>query len=770
MLVDKRLAAELTAAMLLLTSSNSRPIMSIPRLWFWSMPLLLTVLVGCGGDHGTSPRKDPVERIELGPEGGVLSSGDARAVLTVPADALTEKVAVSVEPAQTCPPGAIGQAYSFLPAGLTFDPPAMLMLTYDRQALPAGTDEATLAIGKAVDGVWQRLDNSVVDRDAGTVTVALGGFSVYGVIAGHSGEQPLGDPAVWDAVNTQICQVLDAAREVHLNTLLMLRGLERDFSVSGGDPGDYDDAEVTWMTVGMSQAQAALEEFITQAETLQSLEEGVAARMEASGKTAWSGKKIANWLIRKGLGDFGKKLTMVEDELRELIYEYAFFLVEESLDVCSGNLYCDDLKSLNCILRSVSGGRGLGRKPWLEENWDETVENAEIIWELSWPRLANINSQMLAVGGCATYRPIYQAFLNETMTDLCWEGMKCIADSYMKINKDRLQHSTGMRLGYRPKAAVTIAHPPDPGTPGGVVILVPVEDEFDELPIVVAAPPDEDGSLYLPEVYEGTYDIYVYRRGAYPSITENVTVRQGASDITISASLPLEGIEPGPFPAELAGDPSAALNPPPFTCVTCELVDSYAVEYRAQYVFTEIPFMVSRVEAETAFSFDIVDGQDLADTVVVEDRMTARLTYLGGDGFVYTPAEYDLTTTFAWTIVRRVVDGRESFSFAVEIIEPDQVTVGCTNFNNDPPLDCSSEVDSGVLPYLLSIPAGATGITMGYDIVERIGAGADFELIPDLTETQGTPGTGSYFHAFPDPNVSGSPMQYREIHLRLKEE
>lgn len=134
------------------------------------------LLTACGGGGG----KNKSEKI--GPVGGTATSGDGKASVTIPADALSNETAITVAPASNPPAGNIGTAYEFGPSGTTFNKPVTISIGYDEAALPSGVAESDLRMGTAVNGQWQAVSNSNTDTTTNIVTGTTDHFSIYAVV------------------------------------------------------------------------------------------------------------------------------------------------------------------------------------------------------------------------------------------------------------------------------------------------------------------------------------------------------------------------------------------------------------------------------------------------------------------------------------------------------------------------------------------------------------------------------------------------------------
>ena len=141
----------------------------------------------------------------IGPDGGVLATGDGNAGLDVPAGALGEQTDITAAPQATYPDDAgvvPGSVYEFGPDGLQFSQSALLTLAYTDAGLPSGMDEGTLRVHKVVGEAWEPVTGSVLDTVGNTVSAPINGFSTYGLLgvvrqAGEQKDGPGGQTLVW---------------------------------------------------------------------------------------------------------------------------------------------------------------------------------------------------------------------------------------------------------------------------------------------------------------------------------------------------------------------------------------------------------------------------------------------------------------------------------------------------------------------------------------------------------------------------------------------
>ena len=132
------------------------------------------------------------ESSPVDPVGGEVSLADGAVKLVFPANAVSEAIFITAQPATGLPaePGLIsGTAFDFGPDGIVFDQPVTLTIEYDPSDLPPGVPEERLGI-YTLHGdhpFWDPVDG-VVDVSNHTVSAAIDGFSTFSVIA--RAEQP----------------------------------------------------------------------------------------------------------------------------------------------------------------------------------------------------------------------------------------------------------------------------------------------------------------------------------------------------------------------------------------------------------------------------------------------------------------------------------------------------------------------------------------------------------------------------------------------------
>ena len=148
---------------------------------------LLAAALGCAASDTPAPSSPPSPTPpasppnRIGAAGGSVSEPGGRATLTVPANALSSAVTITITTAAATPAGAIGTAYEIGPSGTVFATPASLRLRYDNSAIPAGTSLAQLRVATVRNGEWVPLPTTA---GAGSELVGeVPHLSVFGVIA-----------------------------------------------------------------------------------------------------------------------------------------------------------------------------------------------------------------------------------------------------------------------------------------------------------------------------------------------------------------------------------------------------------------------------------------------------------------------------------------------------------------------------------------------------------------------------------------------------------
>ena len=126
----------------------------------------IAMLTGCDGQDTET----------VGPRGGVVTSPDGRVTLEIPAGALDQEIAITIDEVDDGPDGAVGPTYEILPRGTTFSEPATLV--YDvSEGMDVPADEVVV-VAEAADG-WNELADFDADMEAQVLYASVLYLSTY---------------------------------------------------------------------------------------------------------------------------------------------------------------------------------------------------------------------------------------------------------------------------------------------------------------------------------------------------------------------------------------------------------------------------------------------------------------------------------------------------------------------------------------------------------------------------------------------------------------
>jgi hypothetical protein len=131
-------------------------------------------ITAIGKPHGK------IVEIKIGKEGGSISSSDGKAILRIPADAVSKKTKFSIQPITNLMPNGNGTAYRLEPSGIQFQKPVQLVFHYTEEE---AKDTMQLLMGIAMQndqGQWFGLKNSTIDTVAKTLRGNINHFSDWG--------------------------------------------------------------------------------------------------------------------------------------------------------------------------------------------------------------------------------------------------------------------------------------------------------------------------------------------------------------------------------------------------------------------------------------------------------------------------------------------------------------------------------------------------------------------------------------------------------------
>jgi hypothetical protein len=139
--------------------------------------LLITVLLASCGDTSLTPAG-------IGPEGGIVVSGDGRARVQIPEGALAEPTDIQIHREPSWDSKTKNDAlviYRFEPEGLRFAKPVTITIQYAPEDLGDGIDPHRLRLATLVDDRWGLLE-SRPDPVRHTVTGKTTHFSLFGIV------------------------------------------------------------------------------------------------------------------------------------------------------------------------------------------------------------------------------------------------------------------------------------------------------------------------------------------------------------------------------------------------------------------------------------------------------------------------------------------------------------------------------------------------------------------------------------------------------------
>ncbi len=128
---------------------------------------------------------------DIGPGGGSVAAASGETVTFAPGTFSGDiQVTLSVYDALNVPaPPAgwaiVGHAIDLQPAGVTFNPPAVITFPYTDAQL-GGEQAASLAVWVYVNGAWQSLEHTL-DPAHHTVSVSVPHFTLYALMIQHGG-------------------------------------------------------------------------------------------------------------------------------------------------------------------------------------------------------------------------------------------------------------------------------------------------------------------------------------------------------------------------------------------------------------------------------------------------------------------------------------------------------------------------------------------------------------------------------------------------------
>lgn len=171
-----------------------------PARWLLAASLLVG-LGACGSDSdgGSEPPKGEGPKVTatevgralevpitltIGPEGGILDSGDGALRVEVPVGALDAEHLFSVQAISAHAHGKVGGAFRLGPENATFAAPIRLTFSFTPEQI-LGTDPELLRVASQNPaGFWELHEDVELNAGAGTVTIETNHFSDWSLVTG----------------------------------------------------------------------------------------------------------------------------------------------------------------------------------------------------------------------------------------------------------------------------------------------------------------------------------------------------------------------------------------------------------------------------------------------------------------------------------------------------------------------------------------------------------------------------------------------------------
>lgn len=656
------------------------------------MILVTLFFSGCGGDDEEDEFVNP-KSTTIGPQGGTALSADGNAIVEIPAGAVSSDTAIIVGEPTGSPPRTVGKAYKFGPKDFQFSKPVTISLKYDSKAVPAGADDSDLVLARESANQWEEVSSCVVDSQQHTVTGSVMGFSIYSIIWP---DQPETSAEYWNLVNNQVCKVLDAIREVNRGQLLMMRGLEDDFTHEFDPNGtEFSDWQTNCILGGYMQIAGSLDVL---EEALQELAELEIAAERNMAPSAWGIGDVADaingvaWDLCQNSMIFVKSWLESSEEYRQKMKNFVGKAIEnKNLTPTDCDLVCCLNTRFDIELDdpfSSSKGDAI-----CEENEAELREEAfQIINYLD-------NKELHMLGGsfkqCSAHDldNLWKKALNDQIMDTgvraYKDGMKGCWDATQKIAPMGKAGDVMNHLGtvFSASGALAPAKNRAPKSdyvvqPADVVIfLVPYDTQ--NLPVVaMAAVPDENGLINIPEPCVGSHRIFCYSRGNYPVIMDNVDISPANPQIVIPAPRPLENVANPLFPALTAGDPTADIEPPVMSsCPGCQ--GGYSVVHEVHITgesWGDLGTSTSEYSTKVEFTFDWNEDWEAFVEVpyVINISYSPWVSVDGQTTVTKSPSSFALKGIAEWHLMKRMHNDKAWYYAYVSTIDDEIQTYTST--------------------------------------------------------------------------------------------
>jgi hypothetical protein len=310
-----------------------------------------------------TPIGDPVT-LEIGPDGGVISSADGLLDVSVPTGAVDANTSFSIQPVTNFCPGGY-RAYQLLPEGLTFSKPITLTFHYTDDDL-AGTSTEFLGVAfQGSEGEWN-LVQTELDEHAMTLRTETTHFSSW-VMVSHvviTPQRPVIPKLEIDRSMNLVVKVVDYSYPNEIRPLPRLgrqRHIQATWFVNGVEDGNSN--------VGTLQLAGNQVSVIYKAPGSVPVNNPVAITAQLSGIRAWDFFNERRVTYNKII--LAKHVKIVD----EYKFKLTFRLTEPLLG-CFGGVAYEDKVELDI---HVKGGNAttsglVNYKPWVSPE-SQTIGN-----------------------------------------------------------------------------------------------------------------------------------------------------------------------------------------------------------------------------------------------------------------------------------------------------------------------------------------------------------------------------------------------------------
>lgn len=212
-------------------------------------------LASCESESATEPAADTI-----GPAGGTLTLASGNVTLVFPPGAVSREIAVTASSTSEFPATSRlvgGSVYDLGPAETRFAIPVQITITFSLSSLPPGVRERELRLHTVAESAWQGVTGSSGDTTRHSVTAAIDGFGVFGVLG-----VPIASVVVTPQDPTiQVGETLELTATARDAAGNQLPDRTITWSASGGGVVEVDqDGTVTGLTTGQALVTATGEE------------------------------------------------------------------------------------------------------------------------------------------------------------------------------------------------------------------------------------------------------------------------------------------------------------------------------------------------------------------------------------------------------------------------------------------------------------------------------------------------------------------------------